>query len=198
VNTKSPRRGNDFHDIERLRALRQKLLEGDENALEPFAGRALETLPRLLRRSFPRVPADWATDAVVDAILELAARPDRVDPTDAPALDRFLLLAARRTLINLLRADSRRRLREARYAEQSAHNQRCSQPPEARRTLLRFPRQAVPRIMRSRYPQSSEPRADCIRWIGRASEAARRGLPPSGRQVVGPKERPTSCYSLGP
>lgn len=74
-------------------------------------------LQRRLQRVFPRTAADLIADAVEDALLEYARRPDRFDPSRDVPLERYLFTAASRNLINALDSERRRREREARCGE---------------------------------------------------------------------------------
>jgi hypothetical protein len=74
----------------------------------------LSTLPRRLRRAFPRTPDDFIVDSVEDALLEYAGGPDR--HLSRAAEEAHLYRASWRNVANLLDAERRRRTREAQYA----------------------------------------------------------------------------------
>lgn len=61
---------------------------------------------------------DVISDACSDAILDYIARPHRFDITRGIPLDRFLQYAAARNMFNYLKAETRRRTRETRYAQE--------------------------------------------------------------------------------
>jgi RNA polymerase sigma-70 factor (ECF subfamily) len=98
--------------------LHESVVQGDENALDQLAAFLLKTLPRILRRRFPRAPAEWMIDAVEDVILDYARRPTAYDPTRRVSLERFLVPAAVRNLSNRIERERRLKQREEGYAVQ--------------------------------------------------------------------------------
>lgn len=108
-----------------IHELHERVTRGDDAALNLLAARILLTLRRALRRGFPRVSDDLLADAVDDALMEYADRPNRFDTTRGVPLRRFLECAARRNLANLLKAEARRRLREAAYGDQVLRSEYC-------------------------------------------------------------------------
>jgi hypothetical protein len=96
--------------------LHQRVLEHDAHALEETAAMLMPLLCRRLQRGFPRVPDEWIIDGVEDAVLEYLWRPERYDVDRGVSLVTFLEIAARCNLIDVMRADERRRHREASYA----------------------------------------------------------------------------------
>ncbi len=92
--------------------LHARYLAGQPGALECLASVFLNTLPSRLQRTFPRVPWDFAVDAVTDACLEYAANPARFDPSRSASIVEFLYLVAQRNLRNRLRAETALKRRE--------------------------------------------------------------------------------------
>lgn len=83
--------------------------------LDEVARHLLQVLPRALRPRFPHAPEEWISDAVEDAILDHGRHPGRFDPGREVALERFLLPAAVRNVLNRRESERRRRCREQRY-----------------------------------------------------------------------------------
>jgi hypothetical protein len=108
----------------RLADLHSQLLGGSAAALDTLAGLLLQPMVRALRAGFPRACNDLLATAAEDAILEYGRCPHRFDPSRAVPIDRYLLFAARRNLLNLLEAEERRLLREGEYAKQEAQTHR--------------------------------------------------------------------------
>jgi hypothetical protein len=69
----------------------------------------LPSLQQRLRRAFPTTPKEWIYDAVVDALVEYHMRPARYDVSRGISLGRFLLLAARRNVLDRRDSEARRR-----------------------------------------------------------------------------------------
>jgi RNA polymerase sigma-70 factor (ECF subfamily) len=65
-----------------------------------------------ISRRFPRNDEQTVWDGVVDAFLDYCARPHQFDEERGVPLDRFLRMASRRNVANLLRGEGRRRARE--------------------------------------------------------------------------------------
>jgi hypothetical protein len=103
-------------------ALHQALLAGGRGIFEEAADLFYPGLIAHLSswRRFRRSDPELIEDAVVDALLEYVARPQGFNPSRRPSLEKHLLMAARRNMLNLLRAEGRRRRREKRVAEQNA------------------------------------------------------------------------------
>lgn len=121
MDSPTPRRGPEQLQTATARQvlladLHARLIRRDPNALERLAEELIPFLKRTLRKRFRSAAEDLIVDATVDAFLEYAAHPHRLEASFA-CLDRVLLYAARRNLINFLEADRRRRLRESRYLE---------------------------------------------------------------------------------
>jgi hypothetical protein len=102
-----------------LLALHERLIGGDEAALNEAAERLLRLLQRALHRAFPRAPADWITDAAEDAILDYVRHPGQFDPRRQVWLERFLLPPAVRNLVNRAERERRLKHREEVYAAQA-------------------------------------------------------------------------------
>lgn len=100
-----------------LLILHQRLLNGDRTASEEIADVLLEPLVSELRSKFPRTDEQVVWDGVIDAVLDLCARPDTFDPNRNVPLDRFLSMAAWRNVANSLRSEKRRRAREEKAAQ---------------------------------------------------------------------------------
>jgi hypothetical protein len=77
-------------------------------------------LHRRLRRAFRTAPEAAIADAIDDAVVQYARRPSMFDPSHRVPLDAFLYQATWRNVTNALRADRRRREREAIFVERSA------------------------------------------------------------------------------
>ena len=93
-------------------------LAGDPGALDVLVSVWLTALPPRLERSFPRVPWDFAADAITDACLEYAANPARFDASRSSSIVDFVFLIARRNLANRLRSEAAVKNRESRYADE--------------------------------------------------------------------------------
>jgi CheY-like chemotaxis protein len=95
-------------DDESLRILHERGVAGDHAAVN----QVLESLEPVLRRSltsrFRRVPQDWVHDAVQDALLEYMARCGRYDRTRGVPLRAFMIIAAKRNLLNRIDSEQRR------------------------------------------------------------------------------------------
>jgi hypothetical protein len=108
----------------RLAELHNQILGGSAAALDTLATLMLRPMVRMLGAGFPRACNDLLATAAEDAILDYGNRPQRFDPCRAVPIDRYLLFAARRNLLNLLQAEERRLLREGAYAKQEAQTYR--------------------------------------------------------------------------
>jgi hypothetical protein len=97
--------------------LHERVSRGDKGAFDELARYLLPVLTRLVRRAYPHAVADAISDACEDAIVEYGSRPVLFDAARGVPLDRYLQLAAERNLIDLFRADAKRRNRELHYAE---------------------------------------------------------------------------------
>jgi RNA polymerase sigma-70 factor, ECF subfamily len=92
--------------------LHRRLCDGDRTASEELAELILEPLVDSISRRFPRSDKQTVWDGVVDALLDYCARPHQFDEGRKVPLDRFLRMASRRNVMNLLRGEARRRARE--------------------------------------------------------------------------------------
>jgi RNA polymerase sigma-70 factor (ECF subfamily) len=99
-------------DSSQLLGLHHRLCNGDRTASEELAELMLEPLVDALARRFPRTDGQTVWDGVVDALLDYCARPHQFDEGRGVPLGRFLLMASRRNVTNLLRGEARRRARE--------------------------------------------------------------------------------------
>jgi len=101
-----------------IQNLHQKLSAGDPTASQELAQILLPLLIRQLSKIFPMVDKDIISDGVTDAFLEYCIKPESFDPGKNVPVDRFLLMAARRNVSNVLRSEKRRRDREEKYARE--------------------------------------------------------------------------------
>jgi hypothetical protein len=105
----------DFIDENRLLDLHKRLLDGDRVASAEVAQLLLVWMTREVSRLFPRTDVQIVCDGVTDAILEFCANPDRYDKTLGVPVHRFIGMAARRNVSNLVRAEVRRKNREQKF-----------------------------------------------------------------------------------
>ncbi len=103
-----------------LTDLHDRVLNGDQLALEAIAQYSTQALHRQLRRAFRHVDADVLQDAAVDAFMDYARCPRRFHSSRFKSLDRFLYTSAWRNVADSLTADARRRRREARFVRETA------------------------------------------------------------------------------
>jgi RNA polymerase sigma-70 factor, ECF subfamily len=99
-------------DSSQLLGLHRRLCDGDRTASEELAELILEPLIDAISRRFPRSDEQTIWDGVVDALLDYCARPHQFDEERGVPLDRFLCMASRHNVTNLLRGETRRRARE--------------------------------------------------------------------------------------
>jgi hypothetical protein len=81
-----------------------------------LAAIALPVLKRKLRGRFPSLASEVLNDAAEDSIIEYSKKPHTFDQTRCVHLSVFLYKSACRNVIDIARADVRRRIREAEYA----------------------------------------------------------------------------------
>lgn len=98
-----------------INELHEVVVTGDGSALEKLVRQLLRHVPLLLRRSFRRLPYDQLVESAHEAITEYATHPERFDATRGISLECFVAAAASRNLLNRLKSEARRRLREAEY-----------------------------------------------------------------------------------
>lgn len=103
---------------ESLFVLHDRIVKGDVAASHDLATALLPALRDRLRRTFPKSSEDARHDATVDALIQYLRTPARYEPERQIPLDVYLLHAARRNLIDLWRAETRRRVRDNRYGEE--------------------------------------------------------------------------------
>jgi CheY-like chemotaxis protein len=113
--------------------LHARLLVGQPGALDCLGSVFLQLIPPRLMRAFPRVPWDFALDAVTDACLQYAANPKRFDWSRSRSIIDFVHLIARRNLANRIRAEAALKRREAR----SPRSRRGSSQPHHEQTGVR-------------------------------------------------------------
>jgi RNA polymerase sigma-70 factor (ECF subfamily) len=99
-------------DSSRLLGLHRRLCAGDRTASEELAELILDPLVDAISCRFPYIDEQTIWDGVVDALLDYCARPHQFDEGRKVPLDRFLRMASRRNVMNLLRGEARRRARE--------------------------------------------------------------------------------------
>lgn len=100
-----------------LLELHRRLLAGDKTAGNALSDQLLESLQRKL----PGRDAENKFDAAVDALIDFISRPDAFDPHKGQ-IEPFLLLAAKRNLMNVRRGDHRRHVRETKAAAYFQNN----------------------------------------------------------------------------
>ena len=105
-----------------LLALHRRLLEGDRVAPAELIEILLPRLVEEMQRKFPKTDPHLISDGVTDALLDYCAKPVPFDSRRGVPLDRFLAKAGWRNIANLLRGESRRRVREAKFAECTLEN----------------------------------------------------------------------------
>jgi len=92
------------------RALHARLLRGDPTAPSDLAVGYLEPLVARLRRAYPLQDDDVVFEVACDLILTFSQQPETYDP-DQLALPAYLLMAAKRDVLNVIERDQRRQLR---------------------------------------------------------------------------------------
>ena len=92
-------------------ALLRRLREGDVTAPADLAERFLEDTRRALSLGYPAADEQAVMSAAIDAVLGVAAHPERVDLSKG-SLGRYLRMSARGDLRNALAASGQRRRRE--------------------------------------------------------------------------------------
>jgi DNA modification methylase len=100
----------------------RRLCAGDRTASDDLAALLLTPLHERISRQFSRADEHLCSQAVADALLDYCAEPQRFDEARGVPLARFLLLASRRNMLNLLRGESRRKAREERAAQMQAES----------------------------------------------------------------------------
>jgi len=99
-------------DSAQLLALHRRLLTGDRTASEEVVGLLHASLTQEVSSQFPHTDQHIIWDGVIDALLDYCARPQQFDADRGVPLERFLRLAARRNVVNMLRSEQRRKTRE--------------------------------------------------------------------------------------
>ena len=109
-------------------SIHDRLVERDPTAPADLAEQVLEQLLSRLRRRFPELAHDTLLDdAVVDAVLSYAERPEQFDPMKAP-LVAYLTMSARGDVLNALARRKKQTRREVSL-------QVVEESPSARKTL---------------------------------------------------------------
>lgn len=89
------------------RALHARLLQRDPIASSDLATSYLEPLLARLQRAYPRQDSDMLSDIASELILDLPQRPEQYDP-DRLSLPAYLLMAAKRDVLNAIQREQRR------------------------------------------------------------------------------------------
>lgn len=95
-----------------LVALHRRLCDGDRTASDELAALVLNPLVERVSRRYPRTDTQIVWDGVSEAFLDYCSRPHQFDEQRGLALDRFLQMASRRNIANILRSHVRRQARE--------------------------------------------------------------------------------------
>jgi DNA-directed RNA polymerase specialized sigma24 family protein len=99
-------------DSIQLLELHRRLLTGDRTASEEVMRLLLAWLIQEVSTQFQQTDQHTIWDGIIDAMLDYCARPQQFDAERGVSLKRFLRLAARRNVINMLRGEQRRKVRE--------------------------------------------------------------------------------------
>jgi RNA polymerase sigma-70 factor (ECF subfamily) len=180
-------------DSSQLLELHRRLCDGDRTASEELAELILNTLMEGLSRQFPRSPEDICYEAVTTAFLDYCAQPHRFDAERGVPLHRFLLLASRYDMLNLLRGEARRRAHEEEAGHvytrsaveldpvvgnllQKEENEQRHQREEAMMSLLRDPQDRQILALRLQGERRTEAFAEILGIAHLPIEAQRRGV----------------------
>jgi DNA-directed RNA polymerase specialized sigma24 family protein len=96
-----------------------RLASGNGSAADEFIALLLTPLVRRLREQMPYLDNAVANDAVEDALLGYLSAPLGFDPCRS-RIDTYLLLAARRNAIDVMRKETKRKSAEAQVAAQKS------------------------------------------------------------------------------
>jgi DNA-directed RNA polymerase specialized sigma24 family protein len=99
-------------DSAQLLEMHRRLLAGDRTASEAVTRLLHASLTQEVSAQFRQTDQHIIWDGVIDAILDYCARPQQFDAERGVSLKRFLRLAARRNVMNRLRGEQRRKVRE--------------------------------------------------------------------------------------
>jgi DNA-directed RNA polymerase specialized sigma24 family protein len=99
-------------DSAQLLELHRRLLTGDRTASEEVVRLLHASLTQEISAQFSHTDQHIIWDGVIDAMLDYCARPQQFDAERGISLKRFLRLAARRNVVNILRGEQRRKVRE--------------------------------------------------------------------------------------
>jgi DNA-directed RNA polymerase specialized sigma24 family protein len=99
-------------DSAQLLELHRRLLTGDRTASEEVVRLLHASLTQEISAQFSHTDQHIIWDGVIDAMLDYCARPQQFDAERGILLKRFLRLAARRNVVNILRGEQRRKVRE--------------------------------------------------------------------------------------
>jgi DNA-directed RNA polymerase specialized sigma24 family protein len=99
-------------DSAQLLELHRRLLTGDRTASEEVVRLLHAPLTQEVSAQFRHTDQHIIWDGVIDAMLDYCARPEQFDAERGVSLKRFIRLAARRNVVNMLRGEQRRKVRE--------------------------------------------------------------------------------------
>jgi RNA polymerase sigma-70 factor, ECF subfamily len=99
-------------DSVQLLELHRRLLAGDRIASEEVVTLLLASLTQEVSAQFRQTDQHIIWDGVIDAMLDYCTRPQQFDAERGVSLKHFLRLAARRNVMNRLRGEQRRKVRE--------------------------------------------------------------------------------------
>jgi DNA-directed RNA polymerase specialized sigma24 family protein len=99
-------------DSAQLLEMHRRLLAGDRTASEAVMRLLHASLTQEVSAQFRQIDQHIIWDGVIDAMLDYCARPQQFDAERGVSLKRFLRLAARRNVMNILRGEQRRKVRE--------------------------------------------------------------------------------------
>lgn len=98
-----------------LMAIHRRLLAKEKTAWDDLVAVLLEPLVDELSVYSRRIDEHVIREAVIDALLDECANPERFEASRGVPLDRFLAAAARRNVQDLQQSEHRRKQREQRY-----------------------------------------------------------------------------------
>lgn len=129
----------------------------DRAAIERVTELLLPVLQTRLRRAFPRVDPHIVAEAVEDAILAYEREPSNFHPDRSPLIP-YLVRVASHDLLDRIRTDNRRSVREAEYAAFLRSQPRTSEAPHPDCSM-------IPVLARVAF-RRGEPDRDAIRaWL---------------------------------
>jgi FixJ family two-component response regulator/DNA-directed RNA polymerase specialized sigma24 family protein len=118
-----------------LTVLHGRFIDGDTAAFDQICGLLSRRLAVALSGRFRSASADHIHDAVVGAIIDYRSAPSKYDSTRGASLVQWLLLPAKRNLLNRLRAERARTRREVAAVEEQLLFGRVAEPDAMFRKL---------------------------------------------------------------